>query len=199
MGSPDMTCFVLSCFACKREVPQSKGDTSRHAQGVHVLDLHLTDAMCPTIWAGAGVGTRTGTVTSTGHQMLGCWSEFIGVSLVEADRHMSDRIRSDACPSNAHNTWQLHGVEAFPFPFSPSKFVQSYSKLLTTLDKTIRYKLRSRCTRSSEKVIPHSPLYSYCEKMSELLMTPRTVTSPRRLLASRRALNLPALATAPPI
>ncbi|GMN70445.1 hypothetical protein TIFTF001_039510 [Ficus carica] len=46
--------------------------------------------------------------------------------------------------------------------------MQSYQELPTTAEKTIFCKPRSKCTRSSDKVIPLSPLYSYYEKMSDL-------------------------------
>ncbi|GMN27300.1 hypothetical protein TIFTF001_001591 [Ficus carica] len=52
--------------------------------------------------------------------------------------------------------------------WEPSEFVQSYRELLTTAEKTIICKPRSKCTRSPEKVVPLSPLYSYYEKISDL-------------------------------
>ncbi|GMN39152.1 hypothetical protein TIFTF001_008382 [Ficus carica] len=46
--------------------------------------------------------------------------------------------------------------------------MQSYRELPTTVKKTILCKPLSRCTKSSEKVIPFSSLYNYYEKMSDL-------------------------------
>ncbi|GMN44810.1 hypothetical protein TIFTF001_014000 [Ficus carica] len=96
---------MLRLVACKREVPRSKGDTSevsdkgtpilksvrntdeqakkqsfgRHAPAVQMLDLHLTDATCPTIRV---MGGDTGIGVSTGADSKYCVMQSSGCGVL---------------------------------------------------------------------------------------------------------------------